>query len=46
MTVKYTGTLADGTIFDETLRKPFSFKLGKGHVIKAWDMALCKFSLG
>ena len=37
--VLYTGTLADGTVFDSTAGRgdPFVFRLGAGQVIKGWD---------
>ena len=38
----YTGTLTDGTVFDcsRTKDKPFSFTLGKGQVIRGWELAM------
>ena len=37
----YTGTLAsNGKQFDATKGKPFKFKLGKGEVIKGWDLGV------
>jgi serine/threonine-protein kinase len=45
LTVKYIGTLADGTKFDSSYdRKPpndlFTFTLGNGTIIKGWDEGL------
>ncbi|TGE25999.1 peptidylprolyl isomerase [Hymenobacter aquaticus] len=41
VSVKYTGYLLNGTIFDASARHnygaPFQFELGKGQVIKGWD---------
>lgn len=38
--VLYTGKLLDGTVFDSSTNKdePFSFTIGKGQVIKGWDL--------
>jgi FKBP-type peptidyl-prolyl cis-trans isomerase FkpA len=40
--VLYKGTLDDGTVFDESKSRdqPFTFRLGRGHVIKGWDLGL------
>uniref|UniRef100_A0A0V0G7J6 peptidylprolyl isomerase n=1 Tax=Triatoma dimidiata TaxID=72491 RepID=A0A0V0G7J6_TRIDM len=40
--VHYTGKLTDGTVFDSSREKgtPFIFQLGKGKVIKAWEVAV------
>ena len=49
VTVTYTGTLADGTIFDSTDKdggKPFTFNLGAGQVIKGWDMGVVGMKVG
>lgn len=36
--MRYVGKLTNGKVFDQcTSGKPFSFKLGKGEVIKGWD---------
>ena len=36
--VHYTGYLLDGTEFDSSYGKdPFSFRLGKGKVIRGWE---------
>lgn len=43
----YTGRFMDGRIFDQSYgRGPFSFAVGTGQVIKAWDEALMDMRLG
>ncbi|XP_060046282.1 peptidyl-prolyl cis-trans isomerase FKBP4 [Erinaceus europaeus] len=46
--VHYTGWLLDGTKFDSSLdrKDKFSFDLGKGVVIKAWDIAVSTMKVG
>jgi FKBP-type peptidyl-prolyl cis-trans isomerase len=48
VTAHYRGTLMDGTKFDASYdrNQPFSFKLGVGQVIKCWDFAISKMSIG
>lgn len=38
--VKYVGKLVNGKIFDSSTKKPFSFKLGGGEVIRGWDLGV------
>ena len=45
----YTGTLADGTVFDSTSKRnnaPFTFTLGVGQVIKGWDEGVLGMKVG
>jgi len=46
--VHYTGSLADGTKFDSSRDRdrPFSFKLGKGQVIKGWEEGIATMRVG
>jgi FKBP-type peptidyl-prolyl cis-trans isomerase FkpA len=49
VTVNYTGTLADGTVFDSTAKEggtPFTFTLGAGNVIKGWDQGVVGMKVG
>lgn len=46
--VHYTGNLLDGTVFDSSRDRndKFSFELGKGQVIQAWDIAVATMKIG
>ena len=45
--VHYTGTLADGTIFDSSAgRDPLEFRLGSGQVIKGFDDGITGMEVG
>jgi len=47
LTVNYTGTLKDGTVFDSSAGKPpFEFVLGVGQVIAGWDQGLVGMKVG
>ena len=47
--MKYTGMLMDGTVFDATDKHggtPFEFTLGAGQVIKGWDQGVLGMKIG
>ncbi|GAB1195120.1 peptidylprolyl isomerase fpr4 [Aspergillus pseudonomiae] len=45
--MRYIGKLEDGKVFDANKKgKPFSFKLGKGEVIKGWDIGVAGMAVG
>lgn len=49
ISVRYTGTLKNGTIFDSNadgIKPEFSFQLGAGRVIKGWDTGLLGVNVG
>jgi FKBP-type peptidyl-prolyl cis-trans isomerase len=49
ITVKYTGTLADGTVFDSTEKQggqPITFQLSKGKLIDGWVQGIPGMKVG
>lgn len=47
VSVNYIGKLKNGKIFDSTVgKKPFSFRLGIGQVIKGWDVGVNGMRVG
>ncbi|RDA85772.1 hypothetical protein CP532_6314 [Ophiocordyceps camponoti-leonardi (nom. inval.)] len=47
VSVRYIGKLANGSQFDANKKgKPFTFKLGKGQVIKGWDVGISGMAVG
>jgi FKBP-type peptidyl-prolyl cis-trans isomerase len=47
VTVYYTGTFPNATVFDHTTASnPYSFRLGVGRVIQAWDEGLVGMKIG
>mmetsp|Transcript_22791 Transcript_22791/g.31848 ORF Transcript_22791/g.31848 Transcript_22791/m.31848 type:complete len:109 (+) Transcript_22791:134-460(+) len=47
LTMHYTGTLTNGQEFDSSHKKkrPFSFTIGVGQVIRGWDEGVIQMSL-
>lgn len=52
VSVNYTGTLTDGTVFDSNVDpkfnhvQPFTFSLGAGQVIPGWDQGVAGMKVG
>jgi FKBP-type peptidyl-prolyl cis-trans isomerase len=44
--VHYVGKLKNGKIFDSSAKKPFSFMLGRGQVIRGWDIGVVGMKVG
>jgi FK506-binding protein 2 len=48
ISVHYSGTLLDGTPFDDSYSRgsPLKFPVGAGHVIQGWDQGLLGMKIG
>ena len=46
LSVHYKGSLLDGTVFDQSGEKPFSFKIGEASVIQGWEQGLLGMQVG
>ncbi|KAL3478127.1 hypothetical protein BJX99DRAFT_256892 [Aspergillus californicus] len=47
ISMRYIGKLENGKVFDSNKKgKPFTFKLGKGEVIKGWDIGVAGMAPG
>ena len=47
VSMRYIGKLNNGKVFDSNKKgTPFSFKIGKGEVIKGWDIGIAGMSVG
>ncbi|KIM92070.1 hypothetical protein PILCRDRAFT_111087 [Piloderma croceum F 1598] len=47
VSMRYIGKLASGKIFDQNVKgKPFTFRLGRGEVIKGWDIGVAGMQVG
>ena len=48
VSARYVGTTLDGKVFDQNMAvpDPFSFTLGKGQVIKGWDLGFAVLTKG
>ena len=45
--VNYVGKLkSNGKVFDASKKKPFIFRLGRGEVIKGWDIGVAGMAVG
>lgn len=46
VSVRYRGTLIDGTVFDSTMESPFAEAMRLRELIVGWQIALQKMSIG